>query len=236
MDTLGIIQCRTSSLRLPGKAAEDMSGRPVIEWVIGRAKRAGKLDKLIVATSEAAADDWLEETARRAGLDVIRGSLDDVLSRYVAALERFPARAVVRITGDNPLTDPGLIDDLVDHFISERPDYAYVARAPYGATADIFDSDKLVEIAKTASSPRQREHINAAFWDNYLAYRITSLTPAAALRRPDVRITLDDKDDLARLGEIFKRLEDPLSAGLEEIIGVYDGLPDAYKGDVGIIF
>ncbi len=229
MDTLGIIQCRTSSLRLPGKVAEDLSGRPVIEWVIERVKRAWKLDKLVVATSEGAEDDWLRETAMRAGLDVIRGSLDDVLSRYVAALELFPARAVVRITGDNPLTDPGLIDGLVDHFNAKRPDYAYVARAPYGATADIFDSDKLVEVAKTASSPRQREHINAAFLDNYLAYRITSFAPAAARRRPDVRITLDDKDDLARLGEIFKRLENPLSAGLEEIIAAYDGLPDAYK-------
>lgn len=229
MDTLGIIQCRTSSSRLPGKAGEDLSGRPVIEWVIGRARRAGKLDKLVVATSDGAEDDWLRQKAESHGLEVIRGSQDDVLSRYVAALERFPARAVVRITGDNPLTDPGLIDGLVDHFNAERPDYAYVAGAPRGATTDIFDSDKLVDVADTTSSPHQREHINAAFLENYLAYRITSFLPAAAVRRPDVRITLDDKDDLARLGEIFKRLKDPLSAGLEEIITAYDGLPDTYK-------
>lgn len=232
MDTLGIIQCRTSSLRLPGKAAEVLSGRTVIEWVIGRAKRAGKLDKLVIATSENAEDDWLLETAMRAGLDVIRGSQDDVLSRYVAALEQFPARAVVRITGDNPLTDPGLIDDLVDHFNARRPDYAYVAKAPYGAAADIFCSDRLIEVSDTILSPHQREHINAVFLDDYLYYRITSLAPAAARQRPDVRVTLDDKDDLARLGEIFERLEDPLSAGLDEVIAAYDGLPDAHKGNV----
>ncbi len=229
MDVLGIIQCRTSSARLPGKAAEVLSGRSVIEWVISRAKRSTKLTDLVIATPDSSDDDWLEETAIRAGLEVIRGSLDDVLSRYVTALERFPARAVVRITGDNPLTDPGLLDDLIDYFISENPDYAYVSEAPYGATADIFDSDRLVEVAKTALSPRQREHVNAAFLDNYLTCRITSLAPAAARQRPDVRLTLDDQNDLARLREIFKRLENPLSAGLDEIIAVYDGLPDAYK-------
>ncbi|HIJ93313.1 MAG: NTP transferase domain-containing protein [Rhodospirillales bacterium] len=229
MDILGLIQCRMSSARLPRKAAEDLSGRPVIEWVIGRAKRAGKLDKVVVATSKSVEDDWLREKAESHGLEAIRGSLDDVLSRYVTALQRFPARAVVRITGDNPLTDPGLVDGLVDHFNAERPDYAYVARAPYGAATDIFDAESLLAAAAATSSERHREHINTAFLDRYFACRITSFAPPLAMRRPDVRLTLDDQSDLERLREIFKRLPDPLSASLEEVIAAHDGLPYELK-------
>src|SRR5450756_411411 len=105
-----VIQARTGSTRLPGKVLEDLGGHPVLEWVVRAAKAATQIDTVIVATSTLAGDDVVAELAESFGVPVVRGSEDDVLSRYVAALDAYPADAIVRLTADCPLLDPTLID------------------------------------------------------------------------------------------------------------------------------
>src|SRR6476619_824388 len=86
---------------------------PVLEWVVRAARAARGLDDVIVATSTLPGDDAVADLAASLGAPVVRGSEDDVLSRYVAALDAHPADAVVRLTADCPLLDPALIDAVV---------------------------------------------------------------------------------------------------------------------------
>lgn len=225
IDVLGVIQCRMSSTRLPGKAAMGLAGRTVLDWVCRRSLRCERIDRLVLATSAKASDDPVAEAGRGLGLEVVRGSESDVLARYVQAMDLHPSRAVVRITADNPLTDPATVDSQVDYFFDQELDYGYTARGPYGACADVFRADLLARAARVSNEPRHHEHINTFFLDNHLAFRLSSMPLPRPLQRPEVRVTLDTAQDLARLRAMFELLGDPLAAGLAEIIAAHDQLP-----------
>ncbi len=82
------------SSRLPGKVLRDLGGRPVLGWVLRAAAASGALDRMVVATTTQPADDPVADLAARLGADVVRGPEDDVLDRFVLALE--PVRVSLR--------------------------------------------------------------------------------------------------------------------------------------------
>jgi len=84
-----------------------LAGAPMILRQIERVGRARRIDRLVVATSDEASDDALARTLSGAGVATHRGPLDDVLARFVGALDACgPASHVVRLTADCPLADP----------------------------------------------------------------------------------------------------------------------------------
>ena len=85
--TVVVAQARMSSTRLPGKTLMDLGGMPVVARVIERAARARLADEVVVATTTDPSDDILAEHLQSLGISFVRGSLDDVLSRYVLAAE-----------------------------------------------------------------------------------------------------------------------------------------------------
>jgi spore coat polysaccharide biosynthesis protein SpsF len=206
-----------------------LRNRPALEWVILRALRSSSLEKVVLATTVNPEDDVIAGLGERFDLSVIRGSLENVLNRYADAISKFPSEAVVRITGDNPLIDPDIIDNVVDYFFENALDYCYAAQIPYGAGVDVFRSSELVFLAKEVNDPRYREHINTYYIDNHLKYRLGSLPPGKYHKRPDVRVTLDNSKDLERLRGLFQLIENPIQCGLIEIISAYDKLPESLK-------
>ncbi len=85
---VAVVQSRLGSTRLPGKALADLGGRPLLAVLLDRLRAATTVDEVVVATTEDAADDEIEAVATAAGVRVVRGSTDDVLSRFVLATPR----------------------------------------------------------------------------------------------------------------------------------------------------
>lgn len=222
MKVTGVIQCRMTSSRLPGKALMDLAGLPVLRWVVERARLASGLDALVLATSDGPEDDPLAEAGRELGVDVVRGSLDNLPSRYLLALERHPADAVVRITADNPLTCPELVDAAVQWYGEQELDWCYNGAAPVGMGVDVFAAEHVRTLACGAVEPRHLEHMVTWFLDNHLSRRIGCPPLDVVLRRPEVRVTLDTADDLRVLQDVFSRLDDPLRAGVIDVIRASD--------------
>ena len=122
--TVAIIQARMSSSRLPGKVLQEIAGKPMLAWVAERAARAKGIDQVVVATTDDASDDLLELICAKLGLACHRGSLYDVLDRYYTAARAFQADVIVRLTGDCPLIDPGVIERTLEVFRSSHADFA----------------------------------------------------------------------------------------------------------------
>src|SRR5699024_5456219 len=110
----------TGSSRLPGKVLRPLAGRPVLAWMVRAARAAEGVDEVVVATSTAPGDDAVAELGEELGVRVVRGSEDDVLSRFVLAAETTAADAVVRLTADCPLADPALISAVVGLWRADR--------------------------------------------------------------------------------------------------------------------
>ena len=116
MQTIAVVQARTSSSRLPGKVMMPILGTPMIIHQLWRVQRSKLIDKIILATSDNVSDDQLALLCERAGFNVFRGSLNNVLDRFQKAIAKEDYANIVRITGDCPLCDPKIIDD-VDIFL-----------------------------------------------------------------------------------------------------------------------
>ena len=113
MRVVGILQARMGSSRLPGKVLINILGKPMLQLQLERLKRSSQIDKLVVATTVNNLDKPIVELCTSLKISCFRGSEEDLLDRYYQTARKHKADYIVRLTGDDPLTDPFLIDEMV---------------------------------------------------------------------------------------------------------------------------
>lgn len=210
MRVAAVIQARMGSTRLPGKVLRPLAGRPVLSWVLRAAAEADCLDGVVVATSRQPEDDAVEELAREMGADVVRGPADDVLARYLLALDRYPADAVVRLTADCPLLDPALVRMVVAVWRAAPEACDYVATTlhrslPRGLDVELVTADALRRAGREAVA-HDRAHVTSYVWSRPDLFRLCGL--AMAGDASDLRVTLDTAEDAAVLDAVTEQLGD----------------------------
>ena len=157
-----IIQARTGSSRLPGKVLAELGGRPTLTFLTERLRRCNYVDNFILATTELEEDDYLAALGESIGLNVVRGSQNDVLSRFATAVKATDASTIVRITGDCPLVDPNLLDEMVEEFKNQDFDYfsnCITPTYPDGLDIEIFTRRALLLAQAECKDASQREHV-----------------------------------------------------------------------------
>lgn len=162
MKIIAVVQARMGSTRLPEKVMRPIAGVPMIELLLRRLGRSRRIQKIVLATSVDTRNDDLVDHVRAMGCEVYRGSETDVLDRYLQAAAAQQARIVVRITGDCPLVDPVLVDEVIDAFEASGADYASnVAPPTYpdGLDVEVFSFQALQRAAQEARQPHEREHV-----------------------------------------------------------------------------
>ena len=223
-ETLIIVQARMDSRRLPGKVLAPIGGVPLLVRLLDRIRRSRYGANVVMATTIREDADILAQCAASAGVAVCRGAVDDVLGRFSAVVRERSPTCVVRVTADNPLTDPMLLDAIVDRRCEGDYDYVYAPGAPIGTAADVLTKDALRTCELNARSHRHREHLNTYVLDHSDKFRIGVYDLPAPLRRPDVRVTVDTQHDLDRARQIHDALKDAETATVEEIIQAADSL------------
>ena len=102
---LAIIQARIGGTRLPGKVMEPLAGIPMIDHIVERVRAAELVHRVVVAIPDTPENEALGEYVKAFGVDVHRGSEDDVLSRFYWASQICNPDIIVRITADDPFKD-----------------------------------------------------------------------------------------------------------------------------------
>lgn len=162
MNVTAILQARVSSSRLPKKVLLPILGRPMLACQIERTLLAKNIDKLIIATSTEPSDNPIEELCRDLGVSCYRGSLEDVLDRFYQAAKRYPANHVVRITGDCPVIDPNVIDEVIQLHIDSHSDYTSNTNPPSypdGLDVEVMTFEALETAWQESTLLSQREHV-----------------------------------------------------------------------------
>jgi spore coat polysaccharide biosynthesis protein SpsF len=203
---LAVLQARMSSSRLPGKVLADLVGAPMILRQIERLNRARRLGTIVVATSDQASDDLLAARLDQAGVAVFRGPLDDVLARFIGAMDAFGATGtVVRLTADCPLADPGVIDETLALHAASGADYTSNTPArrsyPKGLDVEVFEAAALRAAARETADPYDREHVTPFLYRRPERFRIAGLEQAAD--EGEVRWTVDRPDDLEFVRAVY---------------------------------
>lgn len=175
--TIAVLQARTSSARLPGKVMMKINGQPMIYWQVMRILNAKKIDKLIVATSSDSTDDLLANFLLGKGLTVYRGSLDNVLSRFLEVSAMHQHDALVRLTGDCPLVMPELLDAMVTKFYEQDADYlsnTLPPTYPDGLDIEIVRNGVLEKLISFNLDSEEIEHVTKGIYSRPQSFKLSN--------------------------------------------------------------
>lgn len=229
MKTVAIIQARMGSTRLPGKVLADVGGRPMLARVVERTARARSIDQVVVATSTLSTDDPIAEWCADNAWACHRGSEADVLDRYYGAACAHNADAIVRITSDCPLIDPGVLDDCIAHYRDGQPALDYVANFlpdrtfPRGLDCEVVSFAALARTWREDDRPEWREHVTEYILHHSERFRLGGWMTDP--NRSHERWTVDTPEDLELIRRIYAAFDDDVF-GWREVLAVLDANPD----------
>ena len=221
MKTLGIIQARFGSTRLPGKVLADIAGEPLLAHVVRRVRRVASIDEVVVATSTGAEDDAVESLCVKLGVACFRGDANDVLDRFYQAAVKHSADVVSRHVADSPLCAPEVTTEAIRLF--KDGSYDYVSNVlelsyPDGVEAEVFSFAALEAAWKEAGLPSEREHVTPFLQKHPERFRHGNIHQAEDLSA--WRWTVDEPRDLEFVRAVY---------------AAFDGHPEHYADIVALL-
>ncbi len=209
MTNLIIIQARIGSSRLPEKVLMKLEGKSILEHVVNSLKFSKLSDKIIVATTINQEDDKIETLCKELDVNCFRGSSNDVLNRYYECSKLYQGDLVVRITCDNPLIDPTLVDEAIKICKQENCDYVsnmIHQTYPIGYLVEVIKFNILKQNNDQIHDALTREHVTHHIRNNLSMYKIKEFFAPNKLQRPEWRLTVDYENDYKLMKKIFKNL------------------------------
>lgn len=235
MKVVAIVQARMGSTRLPNKVMKLINGVPMIELLLARLSKAKEVDEIVVATSEDSKNDPLMAHVSGLGYLCVQGSEDDVLARYALAAKVSKADVAIRITGDCPLVDPVLVDEVVQGFKSNSVDYFCNVAPPTfpdGLDIEVFTVDSLNRANEESNDPYEHEHVTA-----YIAetgkFKTASLNYKEDLSA--LRWTVDEADDFEVISGVFSHFHPNIHFPWQDVLALQQSQPALFLANQHII-
>ena len=216
-----IIQARSSSSRLPNKVLKPLAGQPMIWHIVQRARACENVGHVVVATSVEPSDDALARFCAQADIECYRGSLSNVLSRYMAVLEHYDYPYFVRITGDCPLIHPPFIDRQIRALIEYDADMVRCdAPSKLLEGQGVCSARSLRQVAQASDHVDDQEHVGARYYsERPEAFRVVGLQLPPHLKDDRWRLTVDEAKDYQMMeilyGELYTGQPIPLEVVLD---------------------
>ncbi|HQO38874.1 MAG TPA: glycosyltransferase family protein [Spirochaetota bacterium] len=226
MKTVAVIQARIASTRLAAKAMLPLAGKPMIVHVIERALAIKGVCSVILATGISAANDPLEKIAADCGVVLFRGSEDNVLERFYLAVKNRGFDYIIRITGDNPLTDHVSASAALHYACDNKFDHCSVSGIPLGTGIEIVSMSALERAYRESSNPYHFEHVTPYIKEHPGFFSTGKYSPGMENPFPELRLTVDTPEDFDLMGKIYKALYRDRPILLTEVITFLMANPD----------
>lgn len=237
-----IVQARLGSTRLPQKALLQLDDKSLLEHVL-RSLQNVQAQCFVLACDYNSYESFLA-IAQKYNFLLVAGSEEDVLSRFVVALEKanqfciekkLPRiSCIVRATADNPfLFIDAINDSVIRYFELNAPDYFTFTGLPKGSGVELINPKALLLSNEISKSSYEKEHVGPAIYLHKDKFNVVYETANTKYYFPDVVTTVDTIEDFTRTQYTLKYLADKkikLPTSAEKII-----LATNYATDV-IIF
>ena len=196
------------SKRFPGKAVKNIAGIPLLKFLLKNLKGSRTLSKIIVATSYKKENSKIVDICNDENISSYMGSEKNVLSRYINIIKQYNADVVVRLTGDNPLVDKHLVDDIVNKYLNNYSNYDYINNIersgyPYGLFLEVFKSNALFKASKNFNS-LNKEHVTWYIRNNPSSFNTFIIKTKKKFKYS--RVTVDTKNDLDNVNKLIAEI------------------------------
>ena len=211
------IVVRMKSTRLPQKAMLDIYGKPLIQRLLDRLSSEFDKQEICICTSDNPDDKILIDLAVENNLSYVAGDELDVMKRLITVASIHKAEVLVRVTGDNPLTDPTIIRDMIEDHCRHGADYTFFDQIPRGSRSEVISSKCLQRIYEQLSDTKSSEYMT------YMLKRpdklkVNQFIPGNyELIEPNLSFTVDTPEDLSFIKDIYKHFNSSLM-NLNEVI------------------
>jgi len=203
LDIAIVIQARMSSSRFPEKVLSPLCGMPMLMWTINYCRQINL--PLFVLTSTDKSDDQLIGMLEKNYVSYYRGSLENVVSRYLSFMKEHQVKKVVRISGDSPLINPDVIfkviaqdQELADADLTTN---VFPRSFPKGQSVEVIPRKSLELLRDRSLSESDIEHVTPYFYANYKEFKINNLNNTEDLS--SINLSVDTKEDLFRVNQFM---------------------------------
>lgn len=207
MNVIAIVLARMDSSRLSGKALRSVNGRPLIDYCISRVCKIDGLREVILATSDREMDNPLSEYAENIGIKVFRGHSDNVAKRCVDCAKAYDAEYFLRVNGDSPFVDRGVIDEGLRQLLVHRPDLVtnLIKRTyPYGVAVELVRVSALESLMSLLSQD-QAEHVTKVFYDRPNEFDLVEISDSKN-NYSKCRMVVDTPEDFIFFERVVNKL------------------------------
>ena len=222
MKIYAIVQARISSQRFPGKILHKVNGKPLIAFLLERVNRCHELNEIVVATSTDRNDDSIYDYCNANAVTCYRGSLQNVSERFNDIIKKSNIEAFVRLSGDSPLIDQGIIDKAVSLF--RENDYDIVTNVlrrtyPKGQSVEVLRSSAFLKAFPETRKNTYCEHVTTYFYDNKDNYRIHNID--SGRDAGNIQLSVDTKNDMKVFEQIVAKMDrSHWKYNWEEVLGL----------------
>ena len=213
-----------NSSRLPGKVLMKVKGKKLLMYTIERTSINPYNIKPVVATSIATTDDPISRFCEEKNIECFRGSLDDVALRMLSASEQYKYDAFVRINGDSPLVDPGIMVKLMDIYHDGNYDLVtniFPRSFPVGQSFEIINTLTFKNVYGKITKGEELEHITKYYYKNPKEVRIYNYSNTVDIS--NYRTVVDTVEDFDRFCKVIALMIRPHQKySLEELVGLFE--------------
>ena len=214
-----IIEARTGSTRLPNKVLAKIEDRPMIFYVINRAKKIKSVEQIVLSTTKEKNDQVLLEIAEKNGIIGFVGDTDDVLNRDYQCALKVSADPIIRITGDCPLLDPNVVENMLQFFLKNNYDYVsnrITPTYPDCLDAEIYSFETLQKTAQEAKWSSERELVTTYITKNPKKFKIFNYEGKDDFS--NLRWAVDQEEDLRFVREVYSKMKPKIDFSMTEML------------------
>ena len=228
-----VIQARMGSSRLPGKVMMNVDEKnTLLHHIIQQLKFSKLVNNIIIATTTSEKDDSIVDFATKMNLKHFRGEVDNVLDRYYQCAKNFSISTIVRISADDPLIDPTIVDKVIEKFYSNSYDYVSNTNPrtfPQGNEIEVFSFETLEFAWKNAKKISEKEHVTPYIYNNKEKFRMANVENSKNLS--SLRWTVDTQNDLDFVRLIISKIQKTptLMTDIQDILSKEPRLLDINK-------
>lgn len=226
---------RLGSSRLPKKHFKKIGDRLVIDHLIHRIKKAKKIRKIVVCTTELESDDELVNYLNKENIEVFRGNNKDVIKRIRDAAKYYKTDVIIDVEGDKIYTDSKYIDIIAEKFMKSQIEYitgndSLTKFNPSHGIHGIIPAGFHVNAIEKMYKLKNIENTETGYREFFLRdeFNVEFIVPKEINKFPkDVRLFLDYQEDLDMARKIFEEIGNDFD--LDSLLKLFKDKPELVK-------